>query len=122
MEEVLVRLAGRRELDDLALLPRVADLHREALERRARRQRDAEAPLERARLGVVEREAELGERERSVDDRLRLQRGEPQAATVGGGQCERRLADRQSHAGRRGGGARSHGRPVGDGPRRRGSG
>src|SRR5262245_45810368 len=54
MKEVFVCLARALLLDDLALLPRGADLHREAAERRPLRQRDAERSLELAVFGVLE--------------------------------------------------------------------
>ena len=73
VQEILVRDARRLLLDDLALLPAIAHAHREAADGRARRQRDAEAPLARAVLRVAEREVQLGERQRIVDHRLRGQ-------------------------------------------------
>ena len=54
VQEVLVDLLRAPALDDLALLQPAADAHREARDRRLLRQRDLEAPLAPARLGVVE--------------------------------------------------------------------
>ena len=90
VQEVLVGDARRLLLDDLALLPPVAHAHREAADGRARRQRDAEAPLARAVLRVAEDEVQLGERQRIVDHRLRRQGHQLQARAVGAGQAQRR--------------------------------
>ena len=102
VQEVLVGDARGLLLDDLALLPAIAHAHREAADGRARRQRDAEAPLARAVLRVAEDQVQLGERQRIVDDRLRRQRHQLQARAVGAGQAQRRGRLGREHAGRAG--------------------
>ncbi|PRP92337.1 hypothetical protein ENSA5_49680 [Enhygromyxa salina] len=91
MEEVLVGSARGLALDDLALLPARADLHRKARDRGVGRQVDLKAPLDRAGLGVVEDEVELGEGERLLNDRAPGQRDQPQARPVARGQAQRGL-------------------------------
>jgi len=73
VEEVLVGAARGLLLDHLALLPDAVHLHREAAQRSALRQRDAEGALEGPRLGVLEHEMHLGERQRVLDDGVRAE-------------------------------------------------
>ena len=91
MEEVLVGFPRRRELDDLALLPHAANLHGEAFQRCSAGKRDPEPTLEGARLGIVEREAELGEGDGSVDDGLGGHCRESQPGTVRGSETQQGL-------------------------------
>ena len=82
VEKVLVGLAGGLRLDDLALLPAVAEPHRQAAHGGALGQGDAERALEGAVEGVVEGEAKLGEGERPGDDGSGLQGGQAQPGAV----------------------------------------
>ena len=89
VEEVLVSLAGALALHDLALLPGAADLHGEAGEGRAGRQRDPEAALDRPVVGVLERQVQLGERKRWLQDAVRLQADQGKARPVRSGELDR---------------------------------
>ena len=90
VQEVLVGDARRLVLDDLALLPAIADPHGEPADRRARRQRDPEAPFTHPVLRVAEDEVQLGEGERIVDRRVGRQRHQLEPGAVGGGQADGR--------------------------------
>jgi hypothetical protein len=78
--EVFVGAARLRELDDLTLLVLASDLHREATQGSALRERDPERTLQHAVERVLEGQLELGERERSVDDRPRAVTGPAQSS------------------------------------------
>ncbi len=99
VQEVLVGPARPLELDDLALLPRFADLHREAAHARPRRYREAEGPLQGAGLGVVEDEAHLREGERLVQDDSRREAREAKAGAVGRREGHARLGTHLAHPG-----------------------
>ena len=88
VQGVLVGAAGGLELDDLGLHPLVVDLHGEARDGRAGRQRDLEAALDHARLGVTKHHGELGEGERVVDDGAGVEREQLEADALAGGERE----------------------------------
>ena len=90
VQEVFVGDARRLLLDDLPLLPALADPHREPADRRAGRQRDPEAPLAHPVLRVAEGQVQLGEGERIVDRRVGRQRHQLEAGAVGCGQADGR--------------------------------
>ena len=127
VQEILVGATRRLQLDDFALLPAPALSHGEAAHRGARRQRDRELALDRARLGIVEDEVQLGEGERIFDDGAGAEGDDAQARAVGGGERERcaGAARRGRRVGRRDGGPgvggdvarRRHRRRVVDGRR-----
>jgi len=90
MEEVLVGLTRRLLLDDLAFLPHVPNLHREAAQRRSLRQGDPECPFEDAIFWVLERQMELCQRQRILYyGRLGTKRCEPKPGPVRCGQAHR---------------------------------
>jgi len=90
VQEVLVGAARELLLDHLGLEEPTAALHREPRHRGAGRQRDRERALADPRLGVVEVEVELGERQRALDHRPGVDPGQQQAAAIGRGQRPRR--------------------------------
>jgi hypothetical protein len=90
VQEVLVGAPRRLPFDDLALLPCVAELHREARDRGAARQLDLEAALDAPRQRVLELEPQLGERQGPLHHRASVQAHQPQARAIGGGQRQGR--------------------------------
>ncbi len=88
VEEILVGLPGALALHHLPLLPGVADLHGEAGEGRARRQGDAEPPLDRLIAGVLERQVQLGEGEGRLQDSVRLQGDQSEPRAVRGREAD----------------------------------
>ena len=84
LEERLVDLAPLVARDDAGLAPVGAGLHREPSHRGLGGQRDREPALADAVLGVVEREPQLGVRDRAVDRDGRVERAQHELAAVGG--------------------------------------
>ncbi|HEY8377344.1 MAG TPA: hypothetical protein VIK91_12700 [Nannocystis sp.] len=112
VEEILEDAAGFLALDDLALLPRFADLHGEARDRGARGELDLEGALDGAILRIDEGEVELGESERGVDPCAGLELDELQAGAVAGGERDRggEVLGGGERGGPGGGGVRGRGR------------
>ncbi len=88
----LVGFAAADDGRDLRLVPRAAFAHGQARDRGALKQREREAALERAVLGVLEGEVQLGEGERPLHRGARVQLDEAQAGAVRGRQRDRRGA------------------------------
>jgi hypothetical protein len=91
VEEILVSLPGGLSLDDLPLLPRVVDLHRDPADAGALGEHDAEGALQHAVLRVIEDEADLREGEGPLDHAASVEGGELEPRAVGGREGERRL-------------------------------
>jgi hypothetical protein len=90
VEHVLVGALRRLALDHLGLLPLFADAHGEPADGGALGQRDAEAALDAPLTRVVKAQPNLGEGERPIDHRARLERREPEAHAVARGERDGR--------------------------------